>query len=218
MKRRSKVHTPSSPATPPRARAPRVRGAAIPVVVFAEHVEGHRLRLGFQDGSEGDLDIATIVGTFSGVFAPLRRPSYFRRVRVDPDLGTISWPNGADIAPETLRDALTHVTRARRRRVSPPSPDSPALGTNGSMPEICRFFGVVIQMYFSETHAPHFHVRYAGTRASLDIGTLAILSGSLPPRVLGFVTEWASLHRSELSENWERARRGRKLRSIAPLE
>ena len=86
------------------------------------------------------------------------------------------------------------------------------------MPEICRFFGVVIQMYFRERHAPHFHVRYGERRASIDIKTLGITSGSLPPRVLGFVTEWAALHRGDLDANWERARRGRKLRPIAPLE
>ena len=73
-------------------------------------------------------------------------------------------------------------------------------------------------MYYNDHPPPHFHVRYAGKRASMDIGTLGISSGSLPPRVLGFVTEWAALHRRELIENWERARRGRKLRLIAPLE
>lgn len=204
------------PAESRRSRTPHARRGAVPVVVFVEPVEGHVLRLAFDDGFEGEVDVAAVVGTFRGVFAPLSRPSYFRRVRVDAGLGTIRWPNGADIAPETLRDALDGVTRRRRR--THPSPVKPAPGANGSMPEICRFFGVVIQMYFSEKHAPHFHVRYGGKRASIDIGTLGISSGSLPPRVLGFVTEWAALHRRELTENWERARRGRKLRPIAPLE
>ena len=201
-----------------RSRTTSLRRGAVPVVVFAEPLAGRLLRLGFADGYEGEVDVAALIGSFRGVFAPLSRQSYFRRVRVDSDLGTVCWPNGADIAPETLRDALTDVTRARGRRRPSSSPAKPAPGTNGAMPEICRFFGVVIQMYFSEKHAPHFHVRYAGKRASMDIGTLGISSGSLPPRVLGFVTEWAALHRTELIENWERARRGRKLRLIAPLE
>lgn len=217
MKIQSKTRTARLPESR-RSRTPRASRGAIPVVVFVEPLEGHLLRLGFDDGFEGEVDVAAVIGSFRGVFAPLSRPSYFRRVRVDSGLGTVRWPNGADIAPETLRDALNAVTRARRRRRSPSSPIKPAPGTNGSMPEICRFFGVVIQMYFSEKHAPHFHVRYAGKRASIDIGTLGISSGSLPPRVLGFVTEWAALHRRELIENWERARRGRKLRAIAPLE
>jgi hypothetical protein len=187
------------------------------VVVRVEPREGHYLALAFDDGSHGEVDVAAVIGPFRGVFEPLSRPSYFRRVRVDAELGTVCWPNGADIAPETLRDALENVTRSRRRR-RPTSPAAPVPARNGSMPEICRFFGVVIQMYYRETHAPHFHVRYAGKRASIDLGTLGLSAGSLPPRVLGFVAEWAALHRQELIENWERARRGRKLRPIAPLE
>lgn len=198
--------------------AARVRRASIPAVVFAEVLEDHLLRLRFDDGREGKVDVAAVIGQFRGVFAPLRRPGYFRRVRVDSKLGTIGWPNGADIAPETLREALTEVTWVRRRRNSSSLAARPAPGTIGSMPEICRFFGIVIQMYFREKHAPHFHVRYSGRRASIDIETLGLHSGSMPPRVLGLVTEWAALHRRELIQNWERARRGRTLRPIAPLE
>jgi hypothetical protein len=201
-----------------RARTTSVRRPAIPAVVFVEPLAGHLLRLGFDDGCEGEVDVAAVIGSFRGVFAPLNRQSYFRRVRVDSGLGTVCWPNGADIAPETLRDALEDVTRAKPRRKSSSTRIKPAPGTNGSMPEICRFFGVLIQMYFSEKHAPHFHVRYAEQRASVDIETFGIVSGSLPPRVLGFVTEWAALHRRELIENWDRARRGRRLHPIAPLE
>jgi len=197
---------------------PRVRRIGIPVVVRVEALEGHLLRLGFDDGREGSVDVAAVVGSFRGVFAPLSRPSYFRRVRVDSGLGTVCWPNGADIAPETLRDALSHVTRKKPVRGPTPSGTRPAPGTHGAMPETCRFFGVVIQIYFREKHAPHLHVRYGGKRASIDIRTLGISSGSLPPRVLGFVTEWAALHRRELMDNWARARRGQKLRPIAPLE
>src|SRR6267142_5520607 len=181
MKRRPQPPTPSDRETTHHGRATRHRRAKVPVVVFARLLEGNRLRLGFEDGFEGDVDVAAVVGAFRGVFGPLRLPSYFRRVRVDSDLGTICWPNGADIAPETLRGALTGVTRTKRRRAGSPPLDLNAPGANGSMPEICRFFGVVIEMYLSEKHAPHFHVRYAGKRASIDIGTLGILSGSLPP-------------------------------------
>ena len=105
------------------------------------------------------------------------RPRYFRQVRVDSELCTVCWPNGADIAPETLRDALSDLTRKNARRGGTSSPVRPAPGTNGAIPEICRFFGVVIQMYFSEKHAPHFHVRYEGKRASIDIRTLGISPG-----------------------------------------
>lgn len=69
-------------------------------VTWVEVVGRHKLRLGFEDGVEGDVDFSE--RKWRGVFEPLRDPNYFRRVEVDPALGTIVWPNGADFAPETL--------------------------------------------------------------------------------------------------------------------
>ena len=74
------------------------------------------------------------------------------------------------------------------------------------MPEISRFFGVVIAMYYNDHTPPHFHARYGNRRAVCEIASLKILRGSLPPRVRGFVTEWATMHSEELLEDWERAR------------
>jgi hypothetical protein len=84
-------------------------------VIEVRPLTGHRLWLRFEDGVEGELDIATLV-TFEGVFESLADPATFAAVRVDPDLGTICWPNGADIAPEVLYEevAKTRVTRAAR--------------------------------------------------------------------------------------------------------
>ncbi len=65
-----------------------------------EVIADHRLRVSFDDGSEGE--VAFSQAEWSGVFEPLRDPSYFRRATLDEELGTIVWPNGADIAPETL--------------------------------------------------------------------------------------------------------------------
>jgi Domain of unknown function (DUF4160) len=75
------------------------------------------------------------------------------------------------------------------------------------MPEISRFFGIVIAMFFNDPPPPHFHARYARQRAIVVIETFAILGGDLSPRVLGLVVEWALAHRDELMENWRRARR-----------
>jgi len=86
------------------------------------------------------------------------------------------------------------------------------------MPEISRFFGIVVTMHYDDHVPPHFHVRYAGKKAVLSIRPLDLMRGRLPPRVLGLVVEWASLHQVELQENWERARRLAKLKRIAPLE
>jgi hypothetical protein len=86
------------------------------------------------------------------------------------------------------------------------------------MPEISRFFGMVILMYYNDHPPPHFHVRYGAQRAIIDVRTLAVLQGQLSPRALGLVTEWAASHRAELLDTWDRARRHEPLPSIAPLE
>lgn len=61
---------------------------------------GHRLHLGFDDGSSGEVDFSD--EDWRGVLTPLADPQYFSAVELDEELGTIVWPNGADIAPETL--------------------------------------------------------------------------------------------------------------------
>lgn len=68
-----------------------------------EHLGGHRLRLTFADGLTGDVDLTSrFTGALGPVFEPLREVDYFARVTVDRELGTIVWPNGADLAPEVL--------------------------------------------------------------------------------------------------------------------
>jgi len=69
-------------------------------IVEVDVVGEHRLRLAFDDGVRGVVDAST--WDWRGVFEPLRDPAYFARVELDRELGTISWPNGADVAPETL--------------------------------------------------------------------------------------------------------------------
>jgi hypothetical protein len=86
------------------------------------------------------------------------------------------------------------------------------------MPEISRFFGIVVQIYYDDHESPHSHVRYSGQKALIDIETLGVLRGSLSPRALGLVTEWAALHRAELIEDWNLARAEAQLKPIAPLE
>lgn len=70
-------------------------------IVAVQPLEDYRLRLRFDHGQEGVVDIAQHVA-FTGVFEPLRDIEYFRQVRVNPDIGTICWPNEADLAPEVL--------------------------------------------------------------------------------------------------------------------
>jgi hypothetical protein len=86
------------------------------------------------------------------------------------------------------------------------------------MPEISRFFGIVIRMFFGDHPPPHFHAEYGGSRVKIDISTLAVIDGELPPRALGLVTEWASLHQSELMELWQLASDNQPLHKLPPLE
>ena len=85
------------------------------------------------------------------------------------------------------------------------------------MPEISRFFGIVITMYFDEHNPPHFHARYGSDRAAIEIATLRVREGRLPSRALGLVIEWASEHQEELMANWDAARLDAPLSRIAPL-
>lgn len=85
------------------------------------------------------------------------------------------------------------------------------------MPEISRFYGIIIKMYFDEHLPPHFHAEYGEYEGLVNINTLALFSGRLPPRALGMVIEWASLHREELIALWEKARRMEPLGKIMPL-
>jgi hypothetical protein len=86
------------------------------------------------------------------------------------------------------------------------------------MPEISRFFGIIIRMYFGDHNPPHFHAIYQEQTAEYDIHTLAILRGSLPARAHAMVLEWASLHRKELLDNWELAVEKKEINKIEPLQ
>lgn len=86
------------------------------------------------------------------------------------------------------------------------------------MPEISRFFGIIITMNYSEHPPPHFHVRYGGEKALIAIETLTLLRGQLSPRVFGMVMEWATIYQNELMQNWRLARQHKMLNKVAPLE
>ena len=85
------------------------------------------------------------------------------------------------------------------------------------MPEISRFYGIVIKMFFNEHQPPHFHAEYGDTEALIQIDTLAVIAGKLSPRALGLVMEWASLHQNELQNLWQKAKDLQPLFKIDPL-
>lgn len=86
------------------------------------------------------------------------------------------------------------------------------------MPEISRFFGIIITMYFGDHDPPHFHVRYGGQKARFAIDDLRMIDGHVSPRVKNLVVEWASQHREELRRDWQSAKNLEPLAKIAPLE
>jgi hypothetical protein len=85
------------------------------------------------------------------------------------------------------------------------------------MPELSRFYGIVVKMYYNEHQPPHFHAEYGGDEMVVNIDTLAVVAGRLSARATGLVMEWASQRRVELREAWNRARDMRPLGKIAPL-
>lgn len=80
-------------------------------VVAVRALGGYRVWLKFEDGLEGELDLGETI-RFRGVFAKLKDEREFARVRVDPELGTITWPGGADLAPEELYRRLVELRNA----------------------------------------------------------------------------------------------------------
>jgi len=86
------------------------------------------------------------------------------------------------------------------------------------VPEISRFFGIVIKMFWDDHNPPHFHAEYGDHRGLVDIRSPSIFSGGLPPRVAGLVIEWATRYQQELLQDWERARAQQPLVRIPPLE
>jgi len=85
------------------------------------------------------------------------------------------------------------------------------------MPEVSRFFGIVIAMHLGEHPPPHFHARYGKDNVAMGIESLEVLEGRLPPRALGLVVEWASEHQRELLANWNAIEDGRPPQDIEPL-
>jgi hypothetical protein len=75
-------------------------------IIGVQPLGDYRLHLRFEDGIEGQVDVAQLMA-FSGVFAPLQKRDYFTQVTVDPELGTICWPNGADLDADVLYSLIT---------------------------------------------------------------------------------------------------------------
>ena len=85
------------------------------------------------------------------------------------------------------------------------------------MPEVSRFYGIVVQIFYSDHAPPHFHAKYAGREILVSIQDMTVLEGRLPPRALGMVMEWAAIHQTELLDAWNRAQQHESPGKVAPL-
>lgn len=85
------------------------------------------------------------------------------------------------------------------------------------MPEVSRFYGIVIKIFYDDHNPPHFHAEYGEHEVLVNINTLAVLGGGLPARALGLVTEWASLRQQDLRAAWQRASQLQPPGKIEPL-
>jgi hypothetical protein len=85
------------------------------------------------------------------------------------------------------------------------------------MPEISRFFGIIIAMFFDDHNPPHFQARYAGNKVAIEIESLRILEGTISPRALGLVIEWAAQHKEDLLNNWTLTKNNQTPKKIEPL-
>jgi len=86
------------------------------------------------------------------------------------------------------------------------------------MPTISTFYGIFIRMYLADHPPPHFHAIYQGQGAKINIETMELIDGNLPPRQLNLVRRWARLHQAELRANWTLVERRESLHTIDPLE
>jgi hypothetical protein len=85
------------------------------------------------------------------------------------------------------------------------------------MPEVSRFFGIIIRMYYDDHLPPHFHASYSGDEAQIGIEPIQVLNGQLPSRAISLVFEWAAIHQRELGENWDRVRQDQAPKKVEPL-
>jgi hypothetical protein len=179
----------------------------------ARHLGGHRVRLCFDDGVVGDVDLAPFLGR--GVFAPLKDPAYFAGFDVDH---TLVWPNGADFAPEFLRERIHPAT-------DDGACDAQSTGFWKETPpdrepvphEVAWFQGQTIKMGVPGIAPSRLLVESETHSTEVDAETGAGSEG-LHPRLVQDFEEWRTARIEELRGNVARLGRGEPVLPIEPLE
>jgi hypothetical protein len=182
----------------------------LPRVTAVRYMHDHVLWLQFDDGLEGEVDLSD--GLRGPIFEPLLAPAAFREVRLE--FGGLAWSSGADWAPETLYERV----RATKSADWQPNDDDDPLRPRdiSGMPEISRFYGIVIAMLADDHAPPHFDASYGEYNVSVSIRD-GVVTGRFPKRALRLLLEWSELHADELLANWDLQRAGIAPRSIEPL-
>lgn len=85
------------------------------------------------------------------------------------------------------------------------------------MPEISRFYGIIIMMFYNDHNPPHFHANYGEYKVVISINE-EVVEGFMPKRALKLVFEWMDIHKTELLQNWEKCQKGEVLQKIDPLK
>jgi len=85
------------------------------------------------------------------------------------------------------------------------------------MPTISIFFGLIVRMYYKDHQPPHIHVQYQGDKAVIDLESVTLSEGQIPPRCLRLVQAWVEIHKDDLYANWELCRNGEEPFKIMPL-
>lgn len=119
-----------------------------------------------------------------------------------------------------VRLSIGCLTEPTSARAAPAQVERLLRCYNGLMPELSRFFGIIIRMYAefgASHHTPHFHAYYQDDVAVFRIDPVDLISGSLPKRQQRLVEAWAELHQAELLADWQQLQAGRTPQPIAPL-
>ncbi len=183
-------------------------------VTKARYLGEHRVRLRFADGAEGDIDLEPFI--HGPVFQPLKDPAFFAGFEIDD---TLVWPNGADFAPEFLRenigpcacDEIANGSAALGPWKEPP-PDDPPLPH-----EISRFYGIIVNMGVPGVKSSTLTIELEQDRATIDVESWAV-EGRLPKYALEYLDEWRGDHLEDLRDNVARLERGEEALPIEPLD
>jgi hypothetical protein len=182
----------------------------LPRVSGVRHVRDHVLSLRFADGLEGEVDLADRL--HGNLLEPLRDVAMFAQASVDG--GIVVWPNGLDWSPETLYECVLAANGIPLQSID--DAWAAQLANIARMPEISRFFGIVITMLADDHSPPHFHAKYGEYAISVTIAD-GVPVGRCPVRVHRLVHEWWQLHQAELAENWRLMRAKQPPNPIPPL-